>query len=591
MNKNEINELLKKEDAMCKIVSKRIMSDKIESIKGTGFFLSLDNEDIPFKRCLITSNYILNEEYLDKNKEITLEYKNNIKRIGIKDGRNLYINKDLNYTNIEIYDKDDIKDFFTIDNNIIGKSIDTFNNKDIIILQYSKGNELSISTGKIIGRKNDKMMHNCSINNNSSGSPIISRNSNNSIIGLHYGSDNILNINLSTSIISIIDNIKSYNKNYIISEIDIREEDINKEIQIINSFEEYKRNHKEEDNENDYKYENEKEIKENCEIKINNELIPFSYKYKFKTKGKYLIQYSFKKNLSNMSYMFIYCKSLTDINLSNLNTQNETNMSLMFGICSSLTNINFSNFNTQNVIDMSYMFYSCGSLSKIDLSNFNTQNVKDMTGLFQYCGSLINVDLSNLNTQKIKDIHCMFQSCRSLKNIDLSNLNTQNVESMSYLFQDCKSLVNANLSNLNTQNVKCMHFMFQCCESLTSINLSNLNTQNVSIIEHMFYGCESLTKVDLSNFDTQKVYNMSAMFMNCKSLKNVDLSNFNTQNVEYMNSMFQGCKSLTNVNLSNFNIQNVKHMEGIFAWCKSLKKEGIIVKDQYFKNYIDNYFG
>ena len=591
LNKNEINELLKKEDAMCKIVSQRIINDKIESIKGTGFFLSLDNEDIPFKRCLIASNYILNEECLDKNKEITLEYKNIIKRIGIKDGRKVYINKDLNYTCIEIYDKDDIKDFFTIDYNIIGKSIEAFKDKDIIILQYSKGNELSISTGKIIGIKNDKMMHNCSINNSSSGSPIISRNLNNSIIGLHYGSDNILNINSSTSIISIIENIKSYNKNYIIAEIDIKEEDINKEMQIINSFEEYKRNHEKEDGENDYKYENEKEIKENCEITINDKLIPFSYKYKFKEKGKYIIQYSFKKNLSNMSYMFIYCESLTNINLSNLKTQNVTNMSWMFGICGSLTNINFSNLNTQNVTDMSYMFYSCSSLSKIDLSNFNTQNVKDMTGMFQYCDSLINIDLANLNTQNVKDMHCMFKSCDSLKNIDLSNLNTQNVESMSYLFQDCKSLININLSNLNTQNVKYMDFMFQCCKSLTTINLSNLNTQNVSIIENMFFGCESLTKVDLSNFDTHKVYNMSGMFMNCKSLQYVDLSNFNTQNVQYMNSMFQNCKSLTNVNLSNFNIQNVKHMEGIFAWCKSLKKEGIIVKDQYFKNYIDNYFG
>ena len=42
----------------------------------------------------------------------------------------------------------------------------------------------------------------------------------------------------------------------------------------------------------DYKkeWENEKEIKENCEIRINDIIIPFSYFCKFKKKGKYKIK-------------------------------------------------------------------------------------------------------------------------------------------------------------------------------------------------------------------------------------------------------------------------------------------------------------
>ena len=39
-------------------------------------------------------------------------------------------------------------------------------------------------------------------------------------------------------------------------------------------------------------------------------------------------------------------------------------MSYMFFGCSLLTNINLSNFNTQNVIDMSLMFFLCESLKK-----------------------------------------------------------------------------------------------------------------------------------------------------------------------------------------------------------------------------------
>ena len=76
-------------------------------------------------------------------------------------------------------------------------------------------------------------------------------------------------------------------ENYIIGEIEIKEEDINKDIRIINSFEEVKRNKEwPKDKENDYKYENEKEIKENCKIEINNKIISFCYYYKFKRKEK-----------------------------------------------------------------------------------------------------------------------------------------------------------------------------------------------------------------------------------------------------------------------------------------------------------------
>ena len=72
-------------------------------------------------------------------------------------------------------------------------------------------------------------------------------------------------------------NIKN-NKNIIIGEIDIYYDYINEDIAIINSFENYKREHKWiGDKEDDWKYENEKEIKENIEIKINNKIIPFSY--------------------------------------------------------------------------------------------------------------------------------------------------------------------------------------------------------------------------------------------------------------------------------------------------------------------------
>ena len=126
---------------------------------------------------------------------------------------------------------------------------------------------------------------------------------------------------------------------------------------------------------------NEQEIKM-CEISINDKLIPFNYFHKFEEKGKYKIKYKFKNNLIRTCFMFYWCESLTNIDLSHFNTQNATNMELMFYGCKSLININLSNFNTQNVTNMEYMFCGCESLKNINLSNFNTQNVINMEWMF-----------------------------------------------------------------------------------------------------------------------------------------------------------------------------------------------------------------
>ena len=127
------------------------------------------------------------------------------------------------------------------------------------------------------------------------------------------------------------------NINEIKAEIKIEQKDINKNIRIINSFEEYNRENKLVDD-ND-KCKNEKEIKEKCKIIINNEKISFSYCYKFKKEGNYCIKYSFTDNITKLNNIFSDCTNLTNIDLSNFNTQNVTDMSGMFLGCNSLTNI------------------------------------------------------------------------------------------------------------------------------------------------------------------------------------------------------------------------------------------------------------
>ena len=160
--------------------------------------------------------------------------------------------------------------------------------------------------------------------------------------------------------------------NFIIAEINVNDEDMNRDIRIINSYEECLRNYPDDSWAKDNIYNNEEEIKQ-CEIKINDEIIPFNYFYKFQSKGKYIIKYLFKNNLKNTNFMFAYCDILTNINLTHFNSNNVTNMKAMFYKCISLTNIDLSNFNTNNVTNMSWMFDGCSSLKK---ENVKTKDKK-----------------------------------------------------------------------------------------------------------------------------------------------------------------------------------------------------------------------
>ena len=53
-----------------------------------------------------------------------------------------------------------------------------------------------------------------------------------------------------------------------------------------------------------------------------------------------------------------------------------------FSGCNNLTEIKgIENLNTENVTNMSYMFVKCKALTSLDLSNFNTEKVTDMRGI------------------------------------------------------------------------------------------------------------------------------------------------------------------------------------------------------------------
>ena len=124
------------------------------------------------------------------------------------------------------------------------------------------------------------------------------------------------------------------------------------------------------------------------------------------------------KNVTDMSYMFYNCKSLSSLpDISKWDTSNVTNMSCMFGECKSLSSLpDISKWNTSNVNDMSFTFYHCESLLSLpNISKWDTSNVINMNYIFSGCESLLSLpDISKWNTLKLKDKENMFYQCDKL---------------------------------------------------------------------------------------------------------------------------------------------------------------------------------
>ena len=191
------------------------------------------------------------------------------------------------------------------------------------------------------------------------------------------------------------------------------------------------------------------------------------------------LSYLNTSEVTDMTGMFMACKSLTALDLSSLNTENVTNMSLMFNECYYLTSLNLSGFNTANVTDMSDMFYDCRHLTRLDLNNFNTEQVTDMSCMFTGCYELESLYMLNFNTEQVTDMRNMFNGCEKLGRLDLSSFNTSNVTNMENMFYRCYALQSIIVeSGWNTASVIESTDMFGGCYNIMGGQGTTWNSSN-----------------------------------------------------------------------------------------------------------------
>ena len=518
MSEKELNEIKK---SICKIKDEDCL----------GVFCNITNKYIK----VFISNYIdiKNKEYL----EFLILGENQERTINMKLDRFKYFDEKLNITIIEILkSEEEDKKFLKIDDSII-KSVKIGN--DILYMNECQ-NDIKFFKGKI------KSVNKYFIYENEidlikyKGSPIFL---NKNLIGL-----NLDNTKKGLFINHIINKI-----NFIKCIYDLKKENINKEIQIINNgYTEINLNKLEEDNrlcdEEGQQISNEDKINKLFNFMYDNneeeiEKIKFQkttndeiakkvkiliegkisgnvqFQYKFKKEGKYTVYILLDDSIKDLNCIFSECDYLQEVDFSSFNSKEITNMSGMFLFCSSLEKINFASINTEKVKNMADMFYGCSSLKNLNLFNFKTKNVKNMSNMFYGCNSLKNLDLSQFNNANVTDMSNMFYGCSSLEGLillsshgnEIKYFKTDKVTNMSFMFSKCKNLKSINLSKFKTDQVENMSYMFYKCEKLESINLSSFNVGKVKDMSNMFNGCKCKI-YNLNNFNIIEKINIDYVF-------------------------------------------------------------------------------
>jgi hypothetical protein len=177
---------------------------------STGFFCFIPYNNIKFP-VLIANYHVISKNYINKNETISLELNNEKKTINIKD-RKIYTNEEYDITIIEIDpDKDFIYNFLEIDENIFKEEERFYKDHSIYLPQCDK--KVSFGVLKKIDYDEQRIAHACSSDRDSGGSPIMNL-SNNKVIGIHYGYQKNMNINLGTflkkPILEFLDKFKDY---------------------------------------------------------------------------------------------------------------------------------------------------------------------------------------------------------------------------------------------------------------------------------------------------------------------------------------------------------------------------------------------
>lgn len=163
-------------------------------------------------------------------------------------------------------------------------------------------------------------------------------------------------------------------------------------------------------------------------------------------------------NLANKTaYMFQDCKNMTSVTrLERIKPSPDgayTTRNMFYG-CSKLVSVGgIASLDTSRLSDTSYMFYACSSLTSLDLNGWDTSSVTILDRMFKLCSSLTSVNLSGWDTTSVTSMNELFYGCTALEGVDLSDFETPALRAIYDMFRSCPASVTFgtgfDTSNLN----------------------------------------------------------------------------------------------------------------------------------------------
>lgn len=312
-------------------------------------------------------------------------------------------------------------------------------------------------------------------------------------------------------------------------------------------------------------------------------------------------------NVYTMYRMFMDCKKLTQVDVSDWNTENVVAFDGMFrNVCCdasldpevkmiidlrsfsfvSCKNLSGGLNTDKSVTGINKMFYTdAGLTSRIDTIIFpsdsekkNMYQLERLQQVFYGCDNLVNLlNFNDLNLSNVSDgsdykgIMGLFDHCANLKSVDLSNWNLSN--------PGCKdlSVFFASSSNPGIQDLDMHGFKIPQCESISSffsklgslktVNLSGSDFSNIKSFEKLFENKSKLTDANFYNCKASSISSVAFMFHNCSNLKSVDMKGVVGSSCTSMESVFEGCKNLNDMDISGWNTINITNMANSFKLC------------------------
>ena len=496
-------------------MEKNICKIKIGEEQGTGFFCKIPfpdkNNMLPV---FITNNKVLGEELLYKKDaiiSINIKTEKDIKEINLNN-RMKYTNNDYDITIIEIKEKDKIKNYLELDDNIINRIINNENNKNkyidktIYILQYPEGN-LSVSYGILDKINEDKKYifnHNCCTKIGSSGSPVLGVN--NKLIGIHK--EGIYN--------------KAIFLDYPIKEFIKINYDINNKIEIINI----------QNNNLNEIFLNEFNKKYNLNIrddKIN------KLELKMKRIGNEGLNDLSKIKFEELKELYLDRNNISDINkLENARFNKLEILSLNSNKISDINILEKVNFNKLKVLNL-----NCNNISNIKVF----ENV-----------AFNNLEKLYLENNEISDINVLDKvNFKELKELDLGSNNISDIkilEKVDFNKLEILSLNNNKISEISI--LEKVNF-----KEMKKLYLYRNNISDIKVLENVKFD-----KLEILSLSSNKISDINILEkVNFRELKDLYLNGNNISDINVL-AKFHFNK-LEQLNLYHNKIYNINILENI----------------------------